>query len=61
VAPMLVRPRGQLDEAFDEEHAGVADLAVPLLAQVEAPLEDGLVALAVRKARTEMRKKIDHF
>ena len=50
--PVAQRVLGQLLPALDEQHAGVADLAVTLLVDVEALLEVGLVARAVGEART---------
>ena len=49
--PVAQRVLGQLLPALDEQHTGVADLAVPLLVEdVEALLEVGLVARAVGEA-----------
>ena len=50
MVPVARGPLGQLEEALDEEDAGVADLAGALVllgVQVEAPLEHVLVPLAV--------------
>ena len=50
VAPVLLARAGQLLEALDEEDARVADLARPLLVQVEASHKHRLVLLAVGEA-----------
>ena len=49
VVPVLRRAGRLFHETLDEEDAGVADLAGPLLLEGEAPGEDVLVLLAVRE------------